>query len=310
MICVFGPLVGQSRTWIPPGLHFWMFLWTLLVMYASYGYLGVLKSLQITPSVAVVKTTYQDLVDRNFKMCTNPDLAEYYKETFLANHGDTIDPLTWSIRTLKEYAEYTKLAKLLKPTDFENSTEGFWKLDHIALLESQRLVSVLQDVLLARFEQNYQIIKREFNSMPTWMWFNVPHGDGVLDVYKKLIDTGIDGYWNEVANKPDVGQWVESVGTFGGLRDPQEREMKESVPAVGLRESLVLEALLFLYGVGVCLALIGLLVNLLIEAWKYLVARWKNFRKKLKPQLFVRKNTLNKSRGPKTHKISCPALQA
>ena len=77
-----------------------------------------------------------------------------------------------------------------------------------------------------------------------------------------------------------------------------EGSKKESVPASGLRESLVLEAL-FLFGVGVCAALILLLVNLLILAWKYLVARWKNFRKKLKPKLFVRKNTLRKWRGPK-----------
>ena len=92
MISVFGPLVGQSPTWIPRGLCFWMFLWTLLVMYASKAYLGVLESLQIKPSGSIVKTTFQDLVDRNFRMYTNPYLAEYYKETFLENSRDTIDP--------------------------------------------------------------------------------------------------------------------------------------------------------------------------------------------------------------------------
>ena len=128
--------------------------------------------------------------------------------------------------------------------------------------------------------------------MPTWMWFNVPHGDGILDVYKMLIDTGIDGYWNEIAEKKHSGGMVKVVGMFGGLLDPHACELKEDVRAVWLRESLVLEAL-FLYGVGVGMAVIGALVHLLLRVWKYSVSQWKNIRDAYETRLIVRAHAVN-----------------
>ena len=145
----------------------------------------LLESLQIKPSVSVMKTTFQDLVDRQFRIYSNQ--IHIWTCTTRKRYWDwevlkTPLGIIWSLQTEKENGEYLTLARMLESMNFANSTEHFWKLEQNSLLESQELVSALQNVLLDKFEQNYHILQKEFNSMPTWIRFNVPHGDEILDV--------------------------------------------------------------------------------------------------------------------------------
>ena len=274
VLSVMGPLLNQAPSSIPPGLYFWTFLWVVLMIYMNNAYLGVLESLQIVPKVSTVNDTFEDLLQRDFKFYASENMSYLYKDIYLDVHVDTEGEDVFSTRqAMNEDDEglkkYVKLAAALQATPVERSTKDFWKLESAVWLESNKNIAALEKALTASFQRNYNVLKQQFTSMPTWILVEIPHSEVILSAYKVLTDAGIVNLWDKVAA-------IEAESSYRGklvkgLLDSGEND-SEFMP-VQLEESLVLEAL-FINAIGVGIAFLCVLSQILAPLLRKIVMKY------------------------------------
>ena len=274
ILSVVGPLVNQAPSSIPRGLYFWTLIWIFLMLYLNNAYLGVLDSLKTVPEVVTDNASLEELVERNFTFYAEPTLVKEYEilihgldfnleeqSRLTVNSTDEYYDTSTVFYAESSYDDYRLLTKSLKAKAIHNSSAGFWKLESAAWLGSSKSLVVLKGFLVASFRRNYHVLKRAFKSLPTWTQIYIPQADdGVLVAYKWLTDTGINGYWGELEERVTSRYEGHQLLGIKGLTDPDFQGAR--TPAVGLEESLILEAL-FLYGVGIALGSLSLLVQVI-----------------------------------------------